>query len=134
RCPSAAPAKVRRQGGRNWPLPEQQYRNRAESEHTWPANLILGRECLSAGLPERQVRRKPGCSARTEGRPLRGALEKSAPVRWREILRRVYLLYHKARPRRCFPWLLMKPAFRSEERRVGKECRSEWWPDHRKKN
>src|SRR5688572_33500563 len=23
---------------------------------------------------------------------------------------------------------------RSEERRVGKECRSRWWPDHEKKN
>src|SRR3712207_9120482 len=22
------------------------------------------------------------------------------------------------------------PPFRSEERRVGKECRSRWWPDH----
>src|SRR5438128_10240840 len=25
-------------------------------------------------------------------------------------------------------------AARSEERRVGKECRSRWWPDHYKKN
>src|SRR5438093_9289826 len=25
-------------------------------------------------------------------------------------------------------------ASRSEERRVGKECRSRWWPDHQKKN
>src|SRR5438270_13958376 len=23
---------------------------------------------------------------------------------------------------------------KSEERRVGKECRSRWWPDHKKKN
>src|SRR6266511_5384748 len=27
-----------------------------------------------------------------------------------------------------------KPRARSEERRVGKECRSRWWPKHRKKN
>src|SRR5689334_25126936 len=34
-------------------------------------------------------------------------------------------------------WLNMLGTFvkdwRSEERRVGKECRSRWWPDHQKK-
>src|SRR5205823_10968968 len=29
------------------------------------------------------------------------------------------------------PW--RKTTYRSEERRVGKECRSRWWPDHLKK-
>src|SRR5688572_33445016 len=27
-----------------------------------------------------------------------------------------------------------RPLTRSEERRVGKECRSRWWPDHLRKN
>src|SRR5438034_3272883 len=27
----------------------------------------------------------------------------------------------------------LEAALRSEERRVGKECRSRWWPDHGKK-
>src|SRR6478609_11340945 len=35
------------------------------------------------------------------------------------------------------PWAVCaspSPAPRSEERRVGKECRSRWWPYHEKKN
>src|SRR5690554_3296017 len=30
----------------------------------------------------------------------------------------------------CFPDAIHLSSVRSEERRVGKECRSRWWPDH----
>src|SRR5690606_40992237 len=48
----------------------------------------------------------------------------------------VYLYNHTLARRH--PELAVENAFgdksgRSEERRVGKECRSRWWPDHEKK-
>src|SRR5436853_4348018 len=36
---------------------------------------------------------------------------------------------HIARPRRGLRWFWRRTGTRSEERRVGKECRSRWWPD-----
>src|SRR5256886_13275973 len=37
-------------------------------------------------------------------------------------------------PTACLPWLAPSANFRSEERRVGKECRSRWSPNQYKKN
>src|SRR6266850_232787 len=44
------------------------------------------------------------------------------------------MLTATGRSRRSARQLLFCADGRSEERRVGKECRSRWWPDHLKKN
>src|SRR6266850_810590 len=44
------------------------------------------------------------------------------------------MLTATGRSRRSARQLLFCADGRSEERRVGKECRSRWWPDHSKKN
>src|SRR5689334_10049623 len=46
-------------------------------------------------------------------------------------------LVHLGLPRGIVPFLascLIAGGLRSEERRVGKECRSRWWTEHEKKN
>src|SRR5436309_15431785 len=45
---------------------------------------------------------------------------------------KVWIATDRSRARRCVE-ACVYGTLRSEERRVGKECRFRWWPDHEKK-
>src|SRR2546429_7713237 len=55
------------------------------------------------------------------------ALNKLGPVNWKEFVRTEKGVNFSERPRTA---LLLGNVIRSEERRVGKECRSRWSPYH----
>src|SRR5690349_24718899 len=61
------------------------------------------------------------------------ALPISNSLRGFQDLRRDRRVEHPARAAGPLPGGRVSPRARSEERRVGKECRSRWLPDHHKK-
>src|SRR5207247_3989707 len=55
------------------------------------------------------------------------------PARHQHAWGKVQKPQSRVRPRTWGPSRFL-PSQRSEERRVGKECRSRWWREHRKEN